>query len=633
MTRKRTYDLTIERAVVASALSNREFFVELAAIIKKADMFYSYAHRCCWLAFYRMHREGLPFDPPTLYDTLVKDGTLDDVKAGYIAELHDAAGALNPVHLAKTVVDLHVRRQIMASLEKLTKDAHDGNMDPWEFLTDAKRDLETISAEIESSHRRDEYDQIQAAGFRPFPIECLPACVQEFVQSGAEALGCDPVFIAIPALVAIGAAIGNSRYIQLKETWREPSVFWAAVVADSGTMKSPSLDLAISPLWSLQQKMSDKFAWEWERYRDELQEWNDKRYAKNRKSGPSEDDKRPEKPIPKKVVVCDITIEKLAHVMHENSHGVCLCMDELGGWFSSFGRYSEGKGVGADMSQWLSLHGARRLSVDRKTGDPPSITVRRASCSVVGTIQPSILQRTLSTEFFESGLTSRLLLAMPPRTKKVWTENVVPEPVYTAYANAIQEIYDTGEDILAMEGNEPRKVPFSPAGKKAWIEFYEEWAKRQDAAEGEYVYALAKLEGYCARFCLLMAVTDKHEWPGKNEMVTANHVFKAFKLVEWFAYETERVYSRLRTPADEQLRDRLIDVIRRFGGVITAAELRKTNPKRYLQVEDAVKALDGLAAKGLGNWGIKPPTAKGGKPARVFQILLPLTETPITTVN
>lgn len=626
MKRKKTHDEKLERLIVGACMVDRKIFEDVAKIITKAEMLASYAHQCCWRAFYRMHREGLPFDEPTLADTLYKEKTINEVRYEYVADLHIERYCGHPGHLAEAVVEMYLRRKALAAVELVGNDVATFDGLTLDLVARAKKEIDSLHAECLAAGEEDREDE-EETGYVPFPTVHLPPCLADYVLASADALHCDPAYIAGPALVAMGAAIGNSRVIQVKESWHEPAIFWAATVADAGTMKSPSYDLAIAPLGELQDEMSKTYESEWARYRDEYEDWQSKRYSKFGNRSDDEDLKKPVKPVPKKIIVSDITIEKLAHVLHENPHGVCLCREELSGWFSSFGRYSDGKGVGADMSLWLQLFGARALRVDRKTGDPPSISIRRASCSVTGTIQPKILRRQLSDEFFESGLVSRLLLIMPPRRAKEWTENIVPEQAYRAYSDAVKEIYRTGEDILDWGGGEPMKITFSKAGKEAWIEFYKEWAKRQRDAEGDFVSVLAKLEAYCARFCLLLSVADKHSSPSNRDIIKASHVEDAFGLVNWFAAETQRVYARLRTPADQEARDRLVELIQGRDGLITPSELRRSNPKKYVEPDDAAKALQGLVEKGLGSWVYKTPGKDGGRPTKAFQLSLAVTKT------
>lgn len=620
MKRNRLYDKAVEATVVGSAMIDRASFEALAKIITKAEMFYYAAHQCCWRAFYRMHREGLAFEPQSLYMALVKDNTLADVRKDYIVDLVEARSSALPSHQAQEVAELYVRRKGKAEAERLADELLDPASRPAEVWAEARQRLDSLAAEVAGAHGDDD-DDGQAAGYVPFPTGYLPDCLKEYVSASAAALHCDPAYIAVPALVSIGAAIGNSRVIQIKESWREPSIFWAAVIADPSSMKSPSFDLATAPLWELQDTMSKQFEHDWRRYQEEIEEWNSTRWKKAKKSDDPSEDKKPSKPVPKKIIVSDITIEKLARVLLDNPHGVVLCREELSGWFSSFGRYSDGKGVGADMSLWLQLYGARSLVVDRQGGDPPSFCVRRASCSVMGTIQPAIMARQLTDEFFESGLVARLLPCMPPKRPKEWTEAVVPEAVYRQYAEAVKEIYRTGQEIFDWGDGEPLRIGFSPKGKEAWIEFYRHWAKRQSDADGEFVSALAKLEAYCARFCLLLAVAEKLDSPSNRDAVKASHVEAAFGIVEWFAAEAQRVYARLRTPAEAQARDRLTETIRQRGGSITPNDLRKMNKRRYPTNAEAQQALDELAAHGVGEWVFKPASETGGRPMRALRLV------------
>ncbi|MEX0585722.1 MAG: DUF3987 domain-containing protein, partial [Pirellulales bacterium] len=89
---------------------------------------------------------------------------------------------------------------------------------------------------------------VPPAVFQPIPVEQLPPLLREYVTLGAEAIVCDPSFIAVPLLTAAAAAIGNTRRIVVKQGWAEPAIVWSAIVADSGSAKSPALDRALQPM-------------------------------------------------------------------------------------------------------------------------------------------------------------------------------------------------------------------------------------------------------------------------------------------------------------------------------------------------------------------------------------------------
>jgi hypothetical protein len=84
--------------------------------------------------------------------------------------------------------------------------------------------------------------------YLPFPLDALPAVVARFISEASTAIGCDPAYIALPLLAVLASAIGNTRRIRLKSSWTEVAVLWCLIVGDSGTLKSPAFDLAISAL-------------------------------------------------------------------------------------------------------------------------------------------------------------------------------------------------------------------------------------------------------------------------------------------------------------------------------------------------------------------------------------------------
>src|SRR5262249_18418065 len=109
--------------------------------------------------------------------------------------------------------------------------------------------------------------------YRPFPVTLLPEPIARYVIEGAAALGCDPAFVALPVLAVVASAVGDTRVIYVKRTWKEPCIIWSAVVADSGAMKSPAHQLTIGPVWALQKRLMRQHKEEAARYQGEKQEY------------------------------------------------------------------------------------------------------------------------------------------------------------------------------------------------------------------------------------------------------------------------------------------------------------------------------------------------------------------------
>jgi hypothetical protein len=157
----------------------------------------------------------------------------------------------------------------------------------------------------------------------PFPIHLLPEPLRGFVAVAAAALDCDQSYIAVPLLPVLASAIGNTRRIRLKQTWSEPAVVWAAIVAESGTVKSPALELVTQPIWRRQKALLKEHAKARAQYEADLQAWKD---ASREGRG-----ERPDPPEFCQHLLCsDITIEALADRLLVTPRGILMTLDELG---------------------------------------------------------------------------------------------------------------------------------------------------------------------------------------------------------------------------------------------------------------------------------------------------------------
>jgi DNA polymerase I-like protein with 3'-5' exonuclease and polymerase domains len=452
--------------------------------------------------------------------------------------------------------------------------------------------------------------------YQPFPVDALPAPLADYVRQGAEALGCDPAYVALPVLSAVGAAIGNSRALRLKRGWEEPPVFWTAIVGDSGTLKTPAYTLGVRHLFRRQKHIFDDYKVAEEAYRQELRDYR-KRERRADKDGSDPGDP-PDDPILRRIVVSDTTIEKLARVLGDNPRGVLVARDELSAWLGSFTRYKGGAG-GSDLPNWLQLHQAGTITVDRRTGDRPTLYVHPATASVTGGIQPGVLVRALTPEFLESGLVARFLLAMPPKRPKRWTEAEIDLDTETGYQRLLDHLLE-----LEMDGGAektPHVLHLSPAAKDAWVAFYGDWAQEQVAAEGDMAAAFSKLEAYTARFALLHHVVN-HVEVGTDDLrpVGTKSVEAGVTLCRWFADEDRRIYATLTEAAEDREARLLVEFIRSRGGVVSARDLMRSNSRKYPDPDSAEQALDVLAQAGVAEWVDRPPTTKGGRPSKQFRL-------------
>jgi hypothetical protein len=490
---------------------------------------------------------------------------------------------------------------------------------------DAMRaEIETLARAVEP-WRPPETDDI---AYCLFPVDALPEPIRGFVDSGARAIGCDPSYLALPLLTAIAAAIGNTRRLELKRGWSAPAILWGAIVGESGTAKTPAFKLVMRPIRERQRKALERHAEEMKQYEADVARWDKDMAAwKRDKDAASDPPPKPEPPQAERHVVSDTTVEALAPILLANPRGLLLARDELAGWIGSFDRYA-GKGkAGADSANWLSMHNAESIIVDRKTGIPRTIHVPQAAICVSGGIQPAILQRALGTEHRESGLAARLLLTCPPRKAKRWTEADIDPGAEAELVRLFDRFYELQPTIDDAGESRPVLVRLNREAKAAWTTYYNAHANEQAELTGDMAAAWSKLEEYAARLALVIQfVRSAANDPNlkKPEILDSASMTAGITLAKWFKHEARRVYAMLDESETERDQRRLVDWIGRKGGTVTAREVQQGC--RWLKEPGkAEESLEELVKAGRGCWQNSVTTPKGGRPGRAFVLSTPST--------
>jgi hypothetical protein len=445
-------------------------------------------------------------------------------------------------------------------------------------------------------------------GWTDFPSDHLPEPARSFVVEAAAALGASRAHVATPLLPALAAAIGTTRALELKAVWREVPVLWSALLAESGGHKSPALEVALAYANQRERLAGDEgsrlladFDLEAERYAADLQSWR-REAAKGRGGDPPRKPSRP--PLPR-YVVDDTTVEALAAILADNPRGLLLARDELGGWLGSFDRYSGGKG-GGDSARWLSMHSAKRLTVDRKGSAP--LRADAAAVSIVGAIPPRTFARALGAEHVDNGLLPRFLVAMPPRRRKTWTEDTVSFSTDTAMRDLFQLLYM----LHGSDDGGPTVYDFTPEGLEAWIAFYNEHNSEVVAATGPVASMLSKGEAAAARLALVFHVV--RQAGGESTLgnrVDAVDVAAGVAVSRWYMQEARRVYAALLGTGGSD-DSALVAWLRDRGGRGSPRDVARGAPGFRGDTDRAEAALRRLVASGAARW---ETVSTGGRPS------------------
>jgi len=452
--------------------------------------------------------------------------------------------------------------------------------------------------------------------YQPFPLNVLPEPLLRFVREASAAIGCDASYVALPLLAALAAIIGTTRRVMLKRGWWEPSVLWCAIVGESGTLKSPALDVALGPIRQRQALALHEHVEAMRRYEREVQNYDaDLTTWRGRDGGKSKGQPPPDPPVEPtavRFIVADTTIEALAVVLADNPRGVLLERDELAGWLRSYDQYRAGKG--GDAAHWLSMQRAGPVLVDRKSGARNTINVPRASVGVCGGIQPGTLVRALGQEHFEDGLAARLLLAMPPRTARKWTDATVDPSVSASVEAIFDELATLGWQSDADGDHISIDIPLTASGKAYWITWHNAHANEQLELDGVLASVWSKLEGYAARLALVVhLVRVAHGDPTLEtaDGIDAASMTAGTMLADWFGGEARRIYGLWSESDEERERRELVEVIGRHGGRATPRELTQWSRAYRGDAPGAEAAMARTVEAGLARWEPSPPGTRG----------------------
>jgi hypothetical protein len=437
------------------------------------------------------------------------------------------------------------------------------------------------------------------------PLDLLPQQLKDYVQAAAESLNVDVSYILLPLLSSLGAAIGNSRSIKLKPGFVQPPVIWTGIIGRSGSRKSPALDKGCFAVMEHERGLMRKNKQEKEIYENDLAEWE----AKDKKKR----GKKPEPPGPLTCVLDDLTIEALADALTANPHGILVRKDELSHWLASFDQYRNAKG--SDVSRWLTLHSGFFFGLDRRT-DHRQYRIAEPRVCLTGGIQPRVLKRALTEDFFERGLPARFLFANPPMRQDRWSEATISDDIREAVLELFEELW-----LLQPEdhtGNKrPKRLPLDTDAKAVYVAYYNEvGAAAVQAGEHEEA-AWCKLSGYAARLALAGQLARNPQ----AEVVTGDVMRAACELARWFGNEAVRIYAELAETREQREQRELCEFIERRGGTVTVRDVITYYRPLKNQREKAEQQLNALVKAGRGEWEPVPTTPRGGQPTRKFWLL------------
>lgn len=389
-----------------------------------------------------------------------------------------------------------------------------------------------------------------------FPIEVFPSKIQIVINENFKAFQLPKDFDGLGILIASAGVIGNSHCLEYKTGYRVPPIIYGAIVGNSSIGKTPALKRSLKPIIDLEKS----FQKEWEK---KAEEWREKVIAYRSAQKTNSSDDPGEKPTRKDLMIADATTEAINRAQSNNPRGLILFQDELLAWILNLNQYR----AGSDLEYWLSNWSNSTAKVNRASKD--TIFIEKPSISVIGGIQPGVLDVLANGRKKDNGFLPRILFAYPDRTDKPKESDYEVSPeVMDMYARIIYDLYKIGPNFYEGKVESPIVIRMTDKAKatfRSWADKNTDRINKVDIDSLKSLYG--KMESYCLRFSLILHLMGKVCGETQSEDVEVTTVSKAIKLTEYFSKMGEKIlrivnkenplerYSEQRQKIYEQLPD------------------------------------------------------------------------------
>ena len=439
-----------------------------------------------------------------------------------------------------------------------------------------------------------------------FPTEALPELLQRITQQFSKEMKTPEDYIGSCLLASLASAIGRTYKLNIKAKWYEPASIWMCLVGEVDVKKSTPMDGINRYINFYEQNYEyaykldmEQYKIDFARYNKELAMWKSNRDTNNKPP------KEPEKPVRRRIIIEDPTLEALTALMAENNRGLMLAVDEIAGWFGSFNKYNSGKG---DHAPYLSFWVGKSYSPDRKGQE--HISIPETYLSILGTTQPEVYRKAMRGLNMENGMEARFLAIEPiPVNKEI--DDYCSDPELRI---ELEKLFDK---ILRIEmltktnknGQEypcSRITSFTAKGKVAFFNAYNKMVRmEQKFAIPQYLKGtLGKLQAYLGRFALIIQIIRSNMDEHISEMVDEHSVQIAEKLCYYYLAQANKIWGGSNTSKNQELLGKIKKYCKsKRTKVITTRLIRDNKYLRGFNMVEIKNRLQEMVNTGELAWG------------------------------
>ncbi|MFM6454168.1 MAG: DUF3987 domain-containing protein, partial [Planktothrix sp.] len=304
-------------------------------------------------------------------------------------------------------------------------------------------------------------------------------------------------------------------------------IIYSGIVAESGSLKSPTQKLLTNPLMTLQEIADKDYDLLMQYYQEDFEDYRDSLKDKNNPPLPI-----PTPPKRREYFVVDVTSEAVAGVQADQpERGFLGFQDELKALISSQNAYRGGRG--SDAEKLLSGRDGSGIKVNRAGGK--RLFCKRSGYSITGGIQPDVLKQLMGTFDDPNGFWARFIWCILPVTPSRYPENAV---AYDAN-NLLLDVYKK------LESETPQIHKLSPEAKDVYKDWYNQLddLKLKEIRQGlRAIYS--KMKGVTGEFALILhrlnAAVDGCQ---PDEYISKDAMAKAIKLAKFYITQIKLIHA------------------------------------------------------------------------------------------
>jgi len=388
---------------------------------------------------------------------------------------------------------------------------------------------------------------------RPFNDALLPSFFRPWVADIADRMQCPIEFLAVGAMIAAGAVVGNRVGIQPKQHdtgWVEVPNLWGAVVGRPGVMKSPALAQVLAPLRRLEGQALTAFSVTRAQYEldkmlhDSAKKTIEAQIKKGATILPGQLPVPPDEPQPPRYLLNDATYQKLGQVLSGNPHGVMVFQDELSGLLKRLDSDGQEAARAFYLEAW---NGQQSYTFDRI--ERGTVRIPRLCFSLLGGLQPSKLREYLRSAVYggkgDDGLAQRLQMLVFPDITPDW-QQVDRQPdlaAAAAYDGVFDRLAALDPVALGARMHYPDSIPvfcFDEAAQSLFNQWWEILEVRLRSGDNH-----PALESHISKYRKLvpaLALLD-HLVEGRHGDIAAKSVGRAIYWQRFLLAHAKRAYA------------------------------------------------------------------------------------------